>query len=170
MKKGIITAIIVAAVAIPLGVYAAGPLFVNTTIDEPLPATPGQDDVMADDKGGMSGESGIDYELSGSFVGVGDGIHDASGQAKVIPLEEGRILRLEEFRATNGPDLYVYLSTDKQASEYVSLGKLKGNIGNQNYDIPEGTDLDKYGTVLIWCQQFSVLFGSAGLSESPVAA
>lgn len=163
-------AIIAAAIVIPLGVYAAGPLFVNTTINEPLPVTQGEGNTMAEDKGGMTGESGADYELSGSFVGVGDGIHDATGKAKVIPVEQGKILRLEDFRATNGPDLYVYLSSDKQASDYVSLGRLKANIGNQNYEIPEGTDLDKYGTVLIWCQQFSVLFGSAGLSDSPTAA
>jgi hypothetical protein len=74
------------------------------------------------------------------------------------------VLRLEEFKSTNGPDLYVYLSTDKQASDFVSLGRLKANIGNQNYDIPSGTDLSKYDTVLVWCKQFSVLFGSAELT------
>ena len=73
------------------------------------------------------------------------------------------VLRLENFRATNGPDLYVYLATDNSASDFVDLGKLKGNIGNQNYDIPEGTDFSRYDTVLIWCKAFSVLFGSAKL-------
>jgi hypothetical protein len=77
--------------------------------------------------------------------------------------EGNSILRLENFRATNGPDLHVYLSTDKSASDFVSLGRLKGNIGNQNYEIPEGTELSKYDTVLIWCRAFSVLFGSAEL-------
>jgi Trp operon repressor len=102
---------------------------------------------------------------SGSFVGVNDGIHNAEGIAKVIPLQQGsNILRLENFKATNGPDLYVYLGTDKSASDFVSLGRLKGNIGNQNYDIPGGTDLSKYNTVLIWCKAFSVLFGSAQLT------
>jgi hypothetical protein len=102
--------------------------------------------------------------LIGNFIGVNDGIHNAEGLAKVIVLDEGNsILRLENFRATNGPDLYVYLSTDKSASDFVSLGRLKGNIGNQNYEIPEGTELSKYDTVLIWCRAFSVLFGSAEL-------
>jgi len=102
----------------------------------------------------------------GRFVGVGDGIHDASGIAKVIPLDDGsQILRLEEFRSTNGPGLYVYLATDKGASEFVSLGKLKANQGNQNYDIPDQTDLEKYDQVLIWCEPFSVLFGSAALGS-----
>ena len=101
---------------------------------------------------------------TGSFVGVGDGIHNAEGMAKVIPLQDGsNILRLEDLRVTNGPDLYVYLATDKSSSDFVNIGKLKANNGNQNYDIPTETDLTKYNTVLIWCRPFSVLFGSAEL-------
>ena len=104
---------------------------------------------------------------TGSFVGVGDGIHDAKGMAKIIPLQDGsNILRLENLQVTNGPDLYVYLATDKSASDFVSLGKLKANNGNQNYDLPSETDLTKYDTVLIWCRPFSVLFGSAELAPA----
>ena len=103
---------------------------------------------------------------SGTFVGVGDGIHDAQGTAKTIPLENGNsVLRLEDFKSTNGPDLYVYLATDDRASEFVNLGSLKANNGNQNYDIPVDTDLTKYDNVLIWCQAFGILFGSADLSS-----
>jgi hypothetical protein len=123
------------------------------------------DDKMMDDK--MAGQMMPKpmLALSGIFVGVGDGIHDAQGMAKILPLDTGaNILRLEDFRSTNGPDLYVYLATDKDATDFVSLGRLKANTGNQNYDIPQGTDLAKYDTVLIWCKQFSVLFGSASLS------
>lgn len=102
----------------------------------------------------------------GEFVGVNDGIHNAEGQVKVLRLNDStNFLRLENFKATNGPDLYVYLSTDKSAFDFVNLGRLKGNIGDQNYEIPEGTDLSKYTTVLIWCQAFSVLFGSAELEQ-----
>ncbi|HEY6405537.1 MAG TPA: DM13 domain-containing protein [Nitrososphaeraceae archaeon] len=102
---------------------------------------------------------------TGSFVGVGDGTHNAEGIAKVIPLQDrSNILRLENLHVTNGPDLYVYLATDKSASDFVSLGKLKANNGNQNYDIPSETDLTRYDTVLIWCRPFSVLFGSAELA------
>ena len=104
---------------------------------------------------------------TGSFVGVGDGIHNAEGIAKVIPLRDGSsILRLENLHVTNGPDLYVYLSPDKSASDYVNIGKLKANNGNQNYEIPAGTDLSMYDTVLIWCRPFSVLFGSAELTST----
>ena len=105
--------------------------------------------------------------LSGNFIGINDGIHNAEGVAKVIALDDGTsVLRLENFKATNGPDLYVYLATDKSSSDIVNLGRLKGNIGNQNYAIPAGTNLTKYNTALIWCKAFSVLFGSAQLASS----
>src|SRR5687767_10284433 len=103
--------------------------------------------------------------LMGNFIDAGDGFHKAKGIAKVIDLTDGRtFLRLENLETTNGPDLYVYLSTANDASDIVNLGRLKGNIGNQNYEIPIGTDLSKYDTVLIWCKAFSTLFGSAQLT------
>src|ERR687891_2422480 len=122
----------------------------NTSIDESM----------------SQGSETNDSLLTGSFIGVGDGIHDAQGIVKVIPVESGgNILRLEDLMVTNGPDLYVYLSTDKSASDFVNLGRLKANIGSQNYPIPAGTDMAKYDTVLIWCKAFSVLFGSADLTS-----
>jgi Electron transfer DM13 len=101
----------------------------------------------------------------GSFVGAGDGFHNAKGLAKVIPLGGGRtILRLENFQSTNGPNVHLYLATDKAASNFIDLGRLKANNGNQNYNIPARTDLAKYNTALIWCKDFSVLFGSVQLN------
>ncbi|HEX2306586.1 MAG TPA: DM13 domain-containing protein [Nitrososphaeraceae archaeon] len=123
----------------------------NTTVDQNMSGTSMPNDTKP---------------LVGNFVGSGDGFHKAEGLAKVINLADGRtFLRLENLKATNGPDLYVYLSTGKDASDIVNLGRLKGNIGNQNYEIPAGTDLSKYDTVLIWCKAFSTLFGSAKLSS-----
>ncbi len=105
--------------------------------------------------------------LTGSLIDAGDGFHMASGQVKVLKISDGsKILRFENLAATNGPDLYVYLATDTSAKDFVSLGRLKGNMGNQNYLIPDGTDLEKYNTVLIWCQAFSTLFGSSKLSST----
>ena len=104
---------------------------------------------------------------AGTFVGIGDGVHDAKGDARTIPLKDAStVLRLENFKATNGPDLYVYLSADEGASDFVNLGKLKASSGNHNYVIPDDTDLDKYNKVLVWCKAFSVLFGSAELTSS----
>ena len=135
----------------------------NTSIDESMTQI---NQSLSEQQTSQTGNESSNLLLTGSFVGVGDGIHDAQGIAKVIPIEGGgNVLRLEDLIVTNGPDLYVYLSTDKSASDFVNLGRLKANIGNQNYQIPEGTDLAKYDTVLIWCRAFSVLFGSADLKS-----
>jgi hypothetical protein len=102
---------------------------------------------------------------TGSFIGAGDGFHNAEGLAKVIPLRDGStILRLENFKSTNGPNVHVYISTDKAASNFIDLGRLKANNGNQNYNISNGINLVKYKFILIWCKDFSVLFGSAQLT------
>ncbi len=101
---------------------------------------------------------------TGTFIGAGDGFHNTEGLAKVIPLGQGSIvIRLENFNSNNGPNVHLYMSTDKAASNFIDLGRLKANNGNQNYNIPNGTDLVKYNMVLIWCKNFSVLFGSAEL-------
>ena len=133
----------------------------NTSIDESMAQI---NQSLSEQQTSQTGNETSNLLSTGSFVGVGDGIHDAQGIAKVIPIEGGsNVLRLEDLVVTNGPDLYVYLSTDKSASDFVDVGRLKANIGNQNYPIPAGTDMTKYDTVLIWCRAFSVLFGSADL-------
>jgi len=145
-KINIIGAIVVGVIVVGIVGYAAGPLFFDVTVDEEMPLAT------------------LTMPMGG-FVGVGDGIHDAQGDVLIIETEDGsKFLRFENFKASNGPDLYVYLATDKTANDFVNLGALKGNIGNQNYMIPPGADLSNYDTVLIWCKQFSVLFGSAELS------
>jgi len=102
-------------------------------------------------------------ELSGTFVD-GDWIHKTQGTARIITLDDGSsVLRLEDFKTTNGPDVYVYLATDDKATEFVDLGRLKANNGNQNYELPD-VDLSKYDKVLIWCKAFSILFGTAELN------
>ncbi len=102
-------------------------------------------------------------ELSGTFVD-GDWLHKTQGTATIVTLEDGSsVLSLEDFKTTNGPDVYVYLATDDKATEFVDLGKIKANNGNQNYEISD-VDFSKYDRVLIWCKAFSVLFGSAELN------
>ena len=105
---------------------------------------------------------------SGAFRGV-DRAHQASGTAAVIENAQGaRLLRFTGFTVTNGPDLRVYLTSGTAAAQItdagtVKLGVLKGNKGDQNYPVPAGTDLDRLNTVAIWCEPFSILFGSAAL-------
>lgn len=97
--------------------------------------------------------------------------YTVTGTATVFQLDDGsRVLRLEDFASTNGPDLYVYLTSanagDDDASldaDFIDLGLLTGNIGNQNYTIPADVDLSRYNTVVIWCRRFTVGFGAADL-------
>jgi hypothetical protein len=105
----------------------------------------------------------------------GDGFHKGSGQVTVYKQADGTyLLRLENFKATNGPDLHVYLSpaVDPKTNDevvvpgYVDLAVLKGNIGNQNYLIPAEVDLTKQNSVIIWCKAFSVVFSVAPLQQA----
>jgi hypothetical protein len=97
--------------------------------------------------------------------------HPTSGTALVLnDGTEQRFLRLVDFETDNGPDVDVYLTragaeapSGELGADYVDLGDLKGNIGNQNYEIPPQVDLNAYGTVVIWCVRFSVPFGAADL-------
>ena len=106
----------------------------------------------------------------GEFVSLD---HGTSGVARVLELADGRrIVRLEGLDTDNGPDLYLYLGTnpadgDEGAfdDDYVNLGRLKGNQGDQNYDLPDGTDLARYATVVIWCDRFDSAFGAADIDR-----
>jgi hypothetical protein len=103
--------------------------------------------------------------------------HATSGTVKLVRLADGsRIVRLENLDTSNGPDLRVWL-TDAPVKEgkagwhvfddgrYVSLGRLKGNKGSQNYALPEGVDPTRYTSVSIWCDRFDVSFGAAELAR-----
>jgi len=144
-RKWAILVVILLAAGSPLIYYFASPLFISRAVNEPAPA------------------ANAVTLATGTFTGA-DSFHRAFGTARVLELSDGsRMLRLESFTATNGPDLFVYLSTDRTAADFVNLGELKGNLGDQNYNIPSGTDLARHRFVLIWCRAFSVLFGSAEL-------
>ena len=106
---------------------------------------------------------------TGKFHGVA---HETAGSATLYQLEGGKdLVRLTGFKTSNGPDVHVYLVAAKDAKDssvvktagFIDLGKLKGNEGDQNYDIPAGTDLNKYKSVTIWCARFGVNFGTAPL-------
>ena len=101
--------------------------------------------------------------------------HPTAGTARIITLEDGsRVLRLVGLDTDNGPDLKVWLAAAPviegrdgwfvfDDDEYLSLGALKGNKGNQNYPIPDDADISDLTSVTIWCERFSVSFGAAEL-------
>ena len=98
--------------------------------------------------------------MMGSFV---SNDHPTSGTAKVFSGSSGRTLALQNFRTDAGPDLKIWLATSTSASNYIALGELKSTNGNFNYSIPASADLTRYNKVLVWCEDFSVLFGHAVL-------
>ena len=105
-------------------------------------------------------ENGVTLLKQGIVTGVG---HTVSGTVKVYDDAGKKVVVLDPFSSQNGPDLKVYLSTDQNATLYINLGALKSTSGKQSYDVTGTPDLDQYKYVLIWCQDFSVLFGKAEL-------
>jgi hypothetical protein len=84
---------------------------------------------------------------------------------------EGRVLTLTNFATAAGPDLRVYVvagpaSDESQVEDFVDLGGLKGNIGNQEYTLPADLNRHRYRTVVIWCRAFTVLFARAPLERA----
>jgi hypothetical protein len=104
--------------------------------------------------------------------------HDTTGLARVVRGADGaHTLELAGLDTSNGPDLRVWLSDQEvrpgtagwhvfDDGDWVELGRLKGNRGDQTYAIPAGTDLDRLSSVTIWCIRFSVSFGAADLATT----
>ena len=117
--------------------------------------------------------SGAKTLETGTFHGK---VHQTSGRATIYEETDGKlILRLSHFKTSNGPDVHVVLIAAKDADDdanflknstaKLELGPLKGNEGDQNYDIPAGTDLKKFQTVSIYCERFNANFGAAPLEK-----
>ena len=128
-------------------------------------------DKMPDDK--MMYDGKAKTLETGKFHGK---VHPTSGRATVYQEADGKlVLRLTNFKTSNGPDVHVILVATKDAMDEVNflkgnpdkveLGKLKGNEGDQNYEIPAGTDLTKFRTISIYCERFNANFGSALLEK-----
>ncbi|MEO6315740.1 MAG: DM13 domain-containing protein [Chitinophagaceae bacterium] len=86
-----------------------------------------------------------------------------AGTAKIYLQENKYTLSFENIAVSNGPDLHVYLSREMQPLTFIDLGKLKSTQGNQLYDVTGLPDFSQYTYVLIHCQQYNHLFGSAAL-------
>ena len=128
-------------------------------------------DKMQDDK--MMHDGRAKTLETGKFHGK---VHATAGRATVYQEVDGKlVLRLTNFKTSNGPDVHVILVAAKDAlddanflkdnMEKVELGKLKGNEGDQNYEIPAGTDLTRFRTVSIYCERFNANFGAAPLEK-----
>ncbi|MFK0005831.1 DM13 domain-containing protein [Paenarthrobacter sp. NPDC090520] len=165
------------AVAIVVGAALFQPwrLFTSSSLDEALPAAP----VAASSSPvtlasavptGTPTPSGPMIVSSGTFQSQE---HETTGAARLLKLPDGsHVLRLENLASSDGPDVKVWLSSLEaggdwfkyRSGRYVDLGPVKATHGNHNYDIPAGTDVAGLTSVVLWCDRFSVAFGSAPLA------
>ena len=149
-------------VVLALAIFAVGAwyafrperLFINQKVNEQFPTA----------SAAMSNKL-----ASGQFRSAA---HETKGTATVFQLADGKkTLRLTDFATSNGPDVHVYLVAAGDAKDndtvtqagFIDIGTLKGNIGDQNYELPADADLAKYRSVTIWCKRFGVNFGTAPL-------
>ena len=129
-------------------------LWINQRVDEPAP---------------FASRS----EPSPLYTGRLEGkAHPTSGRATIYEASDGaRYLRLTDFMTSNGPDVHVVLAKGGDSDlgseivkgdlDHVELGRLKGNQGDQNYNLPAAVDLEKYNVAVIFCERFHAIFGLA---------
>ena len=190
----IVAALTALVVAIPLGWYLISPLFIDVAVDEAFPSTADEVvDIMAEPEMQQMATATMEAVMEapaemveepmpeedmasmqilahGEFYDIA---HHGMGTATVYELADGsRVLRFENFEVLNGPDLHVYLSPQNPVPDTagvelpnsIDLGKLKGNVGSQNYDIPADIDLSQFASVVIWCDPFRVPFNAAAMT------
>ena len=157
MLKSVVIFLAGAVVGAPVGAflwYAFSPLLFDEVVEERL--------------------ADAQIIATGAFRDA-DAAHRGSGTARLVALPSGGLeVQLTDFQVTNGPDLEVWLSThpdpassaDVTGAEWLALGQLKGNIGDQAYAVPTGTDTARFRSVVIWCEQFGVLFSPAALAPA----
>ncbi len=174
--------VVVATAGFGLYWFQPWKLWQDQTVEEALPtaqATPGpaeeEQAAEAEPSGTPSSPAGPRTLAAGELISHE---HATSGTVKLVRLDDGsHVVRLENLDTNNGPDLRVWL-TDAPVKEgragwhvfddgeYVSLGKLKGNKGSQNYAVPNDVDPSRFTSVSIWCDRFDVSFGAAELGRA----
>jgi uncharacterized protein (DUF736 family) len=154
----VVLGVVVAGLVVGLALFEPWRAFTSSRVDEPLPVA------VADD----TPRSAVLAE--GKFATQE---HTTAGTARVLQLPDGsRVLRLESFSTSDGPDVHVWLATTRAGADWhayddgrhVPLGELKATDGNHNYAIPADADLSGLRSAVIWCDRFNVAFGSAPLA------
>lgn len=174
------------AVALPIGWYMISPVFIRTSLVEELPpaasvvtpadtpsATPSEEPPATVAPSATPEPTATPTPTptpfvattvaSGEFVGTDD-FHFGRGTASIVEVAPGEYhLRLEDFSVRNGPDLFVYLSPDRNGydEDALELGRLKATDGSFGYDLPAGEDPTRFRSAIIWCKQFAHLFAFA---------
>ena len=177
-----VLAVAAVAAVVGLAVFQPWKLVVDETVNEAAP--PGLAEIAGPAPGGPPAADGGSGSPTGPaapaprLLASGDFIsheHRTTGSLRVVALPDGRrVLRIDDLNTSNGPDLRVWI-TDAPVKpgrdgwgvfddgRYVELGRLKGNKGSQNYELPASVDLRQLTSVSIWCDRFNVSFGAAQL-------
>lgn len=157
-KKWILAGVGVPVLILAWWAFRPEKLWINQRVNEPAP---------------FASSSDPQPLYTGLLMGKA---HPTSGRASIYQALDGkRDLRLTDFTTSNGPDVHVLLAqgTDQNLTkefvkgelDSVELGSLKANQGDQNYDLPDSADLEKYNSVVIYCERFHVVFGVAKLER-----
>lgn len=148
--------------ALIVGYWLASPLWRTEMVSESLEeiAQPSASENQLESETPQSKTSGPEIVSRGNFSGILG--HNAEGEAQLVKSGDKYFIRFEDnFKVTNGPDLFVYFGKDGKYTPEARLGALKGNIGGQNYEVPANIDVSAYNEVWVWCRAFSVPFGKA---------
>ena len=134
-----------------------------------FPPPPGMEAITEDDRAALY--------ATGTFIHANpsDPLHWGQGKVSVY---ERTVFLEPDFKVGPGPKYHVYLlpkaqvrsEADVKAATPVDLGRLRSFEGSQRYSIPESVNLDSYNSVVIWCEQFSVLISPADLSRGVIGA
>ena len=142
-----------------LAYWLISPLFITERVDEKI------NDIMALPSGSPTAtEAPMAPEIvsQGEFAGLAG--HSGRGTAKLLFANGKHYIRLEDnFRVTNGPDLFVYFGKNGSYVSEARIAALKGNEGGQNYEVPSDIDPSQFSEVWIWCRAFSIPFAKTEL-------
>ncbi len=179
MRRGLLigaAAVVATGLVVAAIVFKPWLLFVDVTVDEALPMLQPSPTAPADPSASPSASPTPAGPVQVSAGQLISHEHETSGTVRIIANPDGtRVLTLENLSTSNGPDVRVWLAaapvvpgTDgwflADDAAWVDLGPIKGNLGNQVYEIPADVDLSAYPSVYLWCAQFAVSFGAAALS------
>lgn len=160
MKKFII--FVVVLIVLVAGYWFISPFFIDKKVSEDLPVV---NNALQNSTTNLNNEVNIADQIQeikkGNFTGF-DKVHTGSGTVRIVNINGKNYIRFDEdFNVNNGPDLYVGLGKNGSYIKDSELGKLKGNIGSQNYELPENIDPQSVEEVWVWCKAFSVPFTKA---------
>jgi hypothetical protein len=149
------------------GWWTVSPLFLTTTLNEELPVRATVTVAPAASIATPTAVPAGPKVLAMGQLQRVDDLHRGTGPVTLVEVEGKTFVRFENVAIQNGPDLHVYLARGMggtyDGGRDLYLGALKATNGSFNYELPGGTPLGEYKSVVVWCRAFTVLFTWADL-------